>query len=70
MLALSRDGNLSTSTTYFNAIGGATGRMKIGQSEFYLPFYFDAGGDALPFTWQAYGGIAYSVTIWADVSVG
>ena len=29
-----------------------------------------AGGDALPLTWQAYGGIAHSAASWADVSVG
>ena len=56
--------------TYFNAIGGITGRINIPNSKFYLPFYLDAGGGAIPFTWQAYGGIAYSTASWADVSAG
>jgi hypothetical protein len=47
-----------------------TGRFNIPNSSFYLPFYLDAGGGGLPFTWQAYGGIAYSAATWADVSAG
>ena len=69
-LALSRTGSLSIGQTYFNAIGGVTGRINIPNSKFYLPFYFDVGGGGLPLTWQAYGGIAYSVASWADLSVG
>jgi len=69
-IALSRGGSLNVGKTYFNAIGGVTGRINIPNSKFYLPFYFDAGGGDIPFTWQAYGGIAYRAASWADVSVG
>jgi hypothetical protein len=69
-IALSRGGSLDIGKTYFNAIGGVTGRINIPNSKFYLPFYFDAGGGDVPFTWQAYGGIAYSAASWADVAVG
>jgi hypothetical protein len=69
-VGLSRNGNLSAGATYFEGIGGITGRINIPNSKFYLPFYFDAGGGALPFTWQAYGAVAYSAATWADVSVG
>jgi opacity protein-like surface antigen len=69
-VALSRDGSDEIGTAYFNAIGGVTGRVNIPHSKFYLPFYADFGGGALPFTWQVYGGVAYSVTSWADVSAG
>jgi hypothetical protein len=32
---------------------------------------FDAGGGAIPLTWQAYsGGVAYSAANWVDVSLG
>jgi opacity protein-like surface antigen len=55
--------------TYFNMIGGVTGRINIPNSKFYVPFYIDAGGGALPFTWEAYTGIAYNAASWADVSV-
>ena len=36
-----------------------TGRINIPNSSFYLPFYFDAGGGAVPLTWQVYAGVAY-----------
>ncbi len=67
---LSRNGSLSVNKTYFNGVGGITGRINIPNSKFYLPFYFDAGGGAIPLTWQAYGGVAYQATRWADVSLG
>ena len=69
-LALSRTGSLDVDQTYFNAIGGVTGRINIPNSKFYLPYYFDVGGGGLPLTWQAYAGFAYSVASWADLSVG
>jgi hypothetical protein len=69
-VGLSRFGSLDVNKTYFNAIGGIAGRIKIPNSKFYLPFYFDAGGGAMPLTWQAYGGIGYSAASWADISLG
>jgi hypothetical protein len=68
-LALSRTGSLDVGQTYFNAIGGVSGRIDIPNSKLYLPYYFDVGGGGLPLTWEAYGGIAYSVANWADLSV-
>lgn len=69
-LGLSRNGGVSFGQNYVDGIGGVTGRINIPNSKFYLPFYFDAGGGSLPFTWQAYGAVAYSVASWADVSAG
>ena len=69
-IALSRGGSLNVSTTSFNAIGGVTGRINIPDSKIFLPFYADAGGGGVPLTWQAYAGLGYSATDWADVSVG
>jgi hypothetical protein len=69
-IALSRTGSLEIGRSYFNAIGGVAGRINIPGSKFYLPFYFDAGGGGLPFTWQAYGAVAYSAASWVDVSAG
>ena len=69
-LVLPRTGSLNVGQTYFNAIGGITGRINIPNSRFYLPFYADIGGGGLPLTWQIYAGIAYSVASWADLSVG
>ncbi len=69
-IALSRDGSDEINNVYFNAIGGVTGRINIPHSKFYLPFYADIGGGALPLTWQVYGGVAYRVATWADLSAG
>jgi hypothetical protein len=69
-IALSRNGTINVDRAYFDGIGGLTGRIKIPHSRFYLPFYFDAGGGEIPFTWQAYGAVAYSISRWADLSAG
>lgn len=69
-IALSRSGSLDTGKTYFNAIGGITGRINIPKTGFYLPFYLDAGGGGVPLTWEAYGGVAYRAARWADISIG
>ena len=69
-IALSRGGSLNVGKTYFNAIGGVTGRINIPDSKIFLPFYADAGGGGVPLTWQAYAGIGYNAASWADVSVG
>lgn len=69
-LALSQGGTVSVSKVYFDAIGGLSGRINIPNSKFYLPFYVDVGSGGLPLTWQVYGGVAYSVKSWADLSVG
>jgi hypothetical protein len=69
-LALSRTGTLNLGVTKPEGIGGVTGRIKIPNSKVYLPFYLDAGGGAVPFTWQVYAGIAYELASWADISLG
>ena len=51
-IALTRDGSLKVDKAYFNGIGGVTGRINIPKSRLYVPFYLDAGGGGVPFTWQ------------------
>jgi hypothetical protein len=69
-LALSRTGSLNLGTTKPEGIAGVTGRINIPNSKFYLPYYLDAGGGAVPFTWQVYAGVGYGLSNWADISVG
>jgi hypothetical protein len=69
-IALSRTGSLNLGTTKAEGVGGVTGRINIPNSGFYLPLYFDAGGGSVPFTWQAYGAIAYQAASWVDLSAG
>ena len=66
-IALSRGGSLNLGVTKVEGIGGVTGRINIPNSRFYLPFYLDAGGGAVPFTWQVYAGAAYKEVTWLDV---
>lgn len=69
-ITLSRSGSLNLNASKVQGIGGLVGRINVPNSSFYVPFYFDAGGAGVPFTWQAYGGIAYRAAEWADVSLG
>ena len=69
-IALSRDGSLNIGKTYAEGVGGITGRINIPNSKFYLPFYLDAGGGSVPFTWQVYAAAAYHATSWLDISLG
>jgi hypothetical protein len=69
-IALGRAGSLSVNKTFFDAVGGLTGRINIPDSRLYLPFYADAGGGGVPLTWQVYAGLGYRAADWADVAVG
>ncbi len=69
-VGLARSGTLSFGMTKPEGIGGITGRINIPNSRFYLPFYLDAGGGSVPFTWQVYAGVAWQPTDWVDVSAG
>jgi opacity protein-like surface antigen len=69
-VGLSRSGGLSLGISKPEGVGGVTGRINIPNSKFYLPFYFDAGGGSVPFTWQVYAGVAWQPADWVDVSAG
>jgi hypothetical protein len=68
-IALARSGTLSTNVSYWDAIGGVTGRFEIPNSRFFVPYYFDVGTGEIPLTWQAFGGLGYHAS-WADLSLG
>ena len=69
-IALSRGGGLNLGVTKVEGVGGVTGRINIPNSSFYVPFYLDAGGGSVPFTWQVYAGVAYKAATWLDASLG
>lgn len=51
------------------AIAGLKGRWHLGDSNYFVPFYIDAGGgQSSSFTSQAYLGIGHSYS-WGDVSL-
>jgi hypothetical protein len=68
-IGLARSGTLSTDVSYWDAIGGVTGRFEIPNSSFFVPYYFDVGTGDLPFTWEGFTGIGYHAS-WADLSLG
>ena len=66
---LSRGGNLAASGTIWNGIAGVRGRVRVPESDFYVPFHFDIGSGGAVWTWQAFLGLGYQ-TPWADFSAG
>jgi hypothetical protein len=62
-------GSLSATKDVWNGIGGVRGRIALGESRFYLPFYFDVGAGDSKFTWQTNVGVGYR-TDFADISLG
>ena len=66
---LPRSGRLSGSDDIWNAIIGLRGRLLIGDSGFFVPYYVDVGAGGSNLTWQAFSGIGYQ-TGWAGVSLG
>ncbi len=66
---LGPSGSLSASKDIWDGIGGVRGRIALGQSRFYLPFYFDMGAGDSKFTWQTNVGVGYR-TDFADISLG
>jgi hypothetical protein len=65
-ITLAQSGSVEKSNTNWAAIVGAKGQVKVGQSDWFVPYYFDIGGNADTFTWQGVAGIAYRFK-WGDV---
>jgi hypothetical protein len=61
-------GSASGSANIFNGVGGFRGRVRIGNTGLFVPYYFDAGAGGSEFTWQIASGIGYHMA-WGDVSV-
>lgn len=59
-------GNASERSNIWTAIVGAKGRVKLGDSQWFLPYYVDAGGGNSATTWQAALGLGYTYK-WGDV---
>ena len=63
------EGGLSISRDVWNGIVGVRGRIAIGTSSFFIPYYADIGGGDSNLTWQVAGGIGYRTGL-ADLSLG
>lgn len=65
-ILLPRSGSVSKSQSVTTGIVGAKGRVKLGESNWFVPFYADVGGGNSVTTWQAAAGIGYAYP-WGDV---
>lgn len=68
-VALSRHGRLSGNADIWNGIVGVRGRILVGDSGFFVPYYADLGTGDSNLTWQVFSGIGYQ-SGWAGVQLG
>jgi hypothetical protein len=61
-------GGVSASGNIWNGIAGFRGRVRIGDTPFFIPYYFDIGTGSSNLTWQIASGVGYKLG-WADVSL-
>jgi hypothetical protein len=61
-------GDVKGSQTIANGIGGIRGRIWIGNTKLFVPYYFDIGAGGSQLTWQISGGLAYQFNQWGAVS--
>jgi len=61
-------GSASGSINLFNGIGGFRGHVRLGDTGFFVPYYFDIGAGGSNLTWQIASGVGYH-TGWGDVSL-
>ncbi|KXB29397.1 hypothetical protein AT959_15655 [Dechloromonas denitrificans] len=61
-----RSGSARKSQDITTFIVGAKGRFKLGQSDWFVPYYADFGGDGSAYTWQVASGLGYAFK-WGDV---
>ena len=60
-----RIGSVSGTANLWNGIGGFRGRIRLGDTGLFIPYYFDAGAGGSDLTWQIASGLGYQ-TGWAE----
>ncbi|NMJ40248.1 hypothetical protein GWK16_03290 [Roseomonas sp. JC162] len=68
-IVLGRAGRLSGNEAIWNGIIGVRGRITLGNSGFFVPYYLDVGAGDSNLTWQGFTGVGYQ-TGWAGVIAG
>jgi hypothetical protein len=61
-------GSVSATADIWNGVAGFRGRIRLGDTLFFIPYYFDIGAGGSNLTWQIASGVGYQ-TPWADVSL-
>ena len=60
-------GSVSGTRDIWNGIGGLRGRILLGNTKFFIPYYFDIGAGGSQLTWQISSGLGYQFR-WAALS--
>jgi hypothetical protein len=66
---LPASGSVTESGDIWDGIVGVKGRFKLGDGNWFMPYYLDAGTGGSQFTWQAQTGIGYAFR-WGDLLLG
>ena len=61
-------GSISQGDDLWDGIVGVRGRIRLGRSNWSLPYYLDIGTGSSDFTWQGVAGIAYGFS-WGGVQL-
>jgi hypothetical protein len=61
-----RSGSVEKSEDLWDGIIGLRGRLNLGGSKFYIPYYIDVGTGSSKVTWQGMTGLAYGFK-WIDI---
>lgn len=59
-------GSITKSDRLLDAIVGIRGRLRLGEGNWFVPYYGDVGGGDSKLTWQAMAGIGYAYK-WGEV---
>jgi hypothetical protein len=62
-------GSISRRTDLVDGIVGVRGRFRLGESQWFVPYYLDVGAGSSRLTWQGLLGIAYAFK-WGDAVLG
>ena len=63
-----RSGSASQREDLWDGIIGLRGRLNLGGSKFYIPYYIDVGAGSSELTWEGMAGLAYGFK-WVDIIV-
>ena len=62
-------GSIAERTDLWDAIIGVRGRVRLGESQWSMPFHLDLGAGSSTFTWQGLLAISYAFK-WGDATLG
>jgi hypothetical protein len=63
--SLPKEGSVSKTDNIWDAIVGLKGQVRLGESNWFIPYYADIGGASSNWTWQAALGVGYHFG-WGD----